>query len=148
MYMKRFELRVDPLTNEIYYDVHYKGRAILQDPLLNKGHAFPLDERMELNLTGLLPDSVGSLEEQVIRDYDHFKSKTTDLERYINLAALRDRNETVYFAVLTRHIEEMLPIVYTPTVGLACLELSRIIRRYRGIYVSPNNVTWGFPISR
>ncbi len=138
--MKRFEMRVDPLTNEIYYDVHYQGRPLLQDPLLNKGHAFPASERQEFNLTGLLPDSYGTLEEQVARDYDIFKSKTSDLERYVNLAALRDRNETVYFALIASHIEEMLPVVYTPTVGLACLKLSHIIRRYRGLYVTPNNV--------
>jgi malate dehydrogenase (oxaloacetate-decarboxylating) len=140
--MKRFELRVDPLTNEIYYDVHLAGRALLQDPLLNKGHAFPHDERAEFELVGLMPDSVGSLEDQIARDYDIFKSKTTDLERYVNLAALRDRNETIYFAMLTRHIEEMLPIVYTPTVGLACLKLSHILRRYRGVYISPNTVNY------
>jgi malate dehydrogenase (oxaloacetate-decarboxylating) len=138
--MKRFEMRVDPLTNEIYYDVHLGGRSLLQDPLLNKGHSFPHDERVEFELEGLLPDSIGTLEEQVGRDYDIYNSKTSDLDRYINLAALRDRNETVYFALLTRHIEEMLPIVYTPTVGLACLKLSHIIRRYRGIYVTPRNV--------
>ena len=138
--MKRFEMRVDPLTNEIYYDVHLSGRSLLQDPLLNKGHAFPHNERVEFNLIGLLPDSVGRLEEQLDRDYNNFQSKTSDLERYVNLAALRDRNETIYFALLTRHIEEMLPIVYTPTVGLACLKLSHILRRYRGIYVTPHNV--------
>jgi malate dehydrogenase (oxaloacetate-decarboxylating) len=140
--MKRFEMRVDPLTNEIYYDVHLAGRALLQDPLLNKGHAFPHDERMAFNLIGLLPDTVGSLEDQIARDYDIFRSNTTDLDRYVNLAALRDRNETIYFALLTRHIEEMLPIVYTPTVGLACLKLSHILRRYRGLYISPNTVNF------
>jgi malate dehydrogenase (oxaloacetate-decarboxylating) len=140
--MKRFEMRVDPLTNEIYYDVHLTGRALLQDPLLNKGHAFPHDERMEFNLIGLLPDSIGSFEDQITRDYDIFKSNSTDLDRYVNLAALRDRNETIYFAILARHIEEMLPIVYTPTVGLACLKLSHILRRYRGVYISPNTVNF------
>jgi malate dehydrogenase (oxaloacetate-decarboxylating) len=138
--MKRFEMRVDPLTNEIYYDVHLIGRALLQDPLLNKGHAFPHNERTEFNLTGLLPDSLGSLEEQIERDYAIYQSQPSDLEKYVNLTALRDRNETVYFALIARHIEEMLPIVYTPTVGLACLKLSHILRRYRGVYITPNNV--------
>jgi len=138
--MKRFEMRVDPLTNEIYYDVHLSGRALMSDPLLNKGHSFPQSERVEFNLMGLLPDSIGSLEEQVDRDYALFQTKGTDLEKYVFLTALRDRNETIFFALLTRHIEEMLPIVYTPTVGLACLKHSHIIRRYRGIYVSPNTV--------
>jgi malate dehydrogenase (oxaloacetate-decarboxylating) len=138
--MKRFEMRVDPLTHEIYYAIPFKGRSLLQDPLLNKGHAFPHDERTEFNLMGLLPETVGSLEDQINRDYDIFLSKTTDLEKYVNLQALRDRNETIYFALISRHIEEMLPIVYTPTVGLACLKLSHIIRRYRGLYITPNNV--------
>jgi malate dehydrogenase (oxaloacetate-decarboxylating) len=138
--MKRFEMRVDPLTNEIYYDVHLSGRALLADPLLNKGHAFPQSERVEFNLMGLLPDSVGSMEEQVERDYAIYQTKGSDLDKYVFLTALRDRNETVFFALLARHIEEMLPIVYTPTVGLACLKHSHIIRRYRGIYVTPNNV--------
>jgi malate dehydrogenase (oxaloacetate-decarboxylating) len=140
--MKRFELRVDPLTNEIYYDVHLRGRALLQDPLLNKGHSFPHNERTEFNLIGLLPDSVGNLEEQIDRDYKLYQSQANDLEKYVNLTALRDRNETVFFAMLAQHIEEMLPIVYTPTVGLACLKMSHIIRRYRGIYVTPNNVNY------
>jgi malate dehydrogenase (oxaloacetate-decarboxylating) len=138
--MKRFEMRVDPLTNEIYYDVHLAGRALLADPLLNKGHSFPQNERVEFNLMGLLPDSVGALEDQIDRDYALFQSKPTDLDKYVFLTALRDRNETVFFALLAQHIEEMLPIVYTPTVGLACLKHSHIIRRYRGIYVSPNTV--------
>jgi len=138
--MKRFEMRVDPLTHEIYYAIPFKGRSLLQDPLLNKGHAFTQNERAEFNLIGLLPETIGTLEDQINRNYDIFLSKGTDLEKYVNLQALRDRNETVYFAMLSRHIEEMLPIVYTPTVGLACLKLSHIIRRYRGIYVTPNNV--------
>jgi len=138
--MKRFEMRVDPLTSEIYYDVHLSGRALLADPLLNKGHSFPSNERAELNLVGLLPDSIGSLEEQVDRDYAIYQLKATDFDKHVFLTALRDRNETVFFALLTRHIEEMLPIVYTPTVGLASLKHSHIIRRYRGIYVSPSTV--------
>ncbi len=138
--MKRFEMRVDPLTHEIYYNVFLSGRPLLQDPLLNKGHSFPLAERVELDLVGLMPDTIGTLEEQIDRNYGIYKSKATDLEKYVNLMALRDRNETVYFALLSRHIEEMLPIVYTPTVGLACLELSHIIRHFRGIYVTPKNV--------
>jgi len=138
--MKRFEMRVDPLTNEIYYDVHLAGRALMADPLLNKGHSFPLNERVEFNLIGLLPDSVGAIEEQIDRDYALYQTKATDLDKYVFLTALRDRNETIFFALLAQHIEEMLPIVYTPTVGLACLKHSHIIRRYRGIYVSSNTV--------
>ena len=138
--MKRFELRVDPLTNEIYYAVPHKGNALLADPLLNKGHAFGKSERAEFDLLGLLPETVGTLEDQIERSYGNFQMKSTDLERYVTLIGLLDRNETIFYAMLTRHIEEMLPIVYTPTVGQACLKHSQIIRRYRGIYVTPNNV--------
>ena len=138
--MKRFEMRVDPLTQEIYYEVPFKGYALMQDPLLNKGHAFPYSERREFNLTGLMTESVGTLEEQVSQAYEIYHMKSTDLERYVTLIGLLDRNETNFYALLTRHLEEMLPVIYTPTVGEACLKLSHIIRRYRGIYVTPRNV--------
>ncbi|MEW5796661.1 MAG: NAD-dependent malic enzyme [Candidatus Zixiibacteriota bacterium] len=138
--MKRFEMRVDPLTHEIYYAVPHKGHAVLADPLLNKGQAFPKRERAEFDLDGLLPESVASLEMQTERSYDMFQMKTTDLERYVTLIGLLDRNETVFYAQLVNHLEEMLPVVYTPTVGQACLKLSRIIRRWRGIYISETNV--------
>ena len=140
--MKRFEMRVDPLTQEIYYEVPFRGYALMQDPLLNKGHAFPHSERREFNLTGLMTESVGTLEEQVSRAYEIYQMKSTDLERYVTLIGLLDRNETNFYALLTSHLEEMLPVIYTPTVGEACLKLSHIIRRYRGIYVSPRNVNW------
>jgi malate dehydrogenase (oxaloacetate-decarboxylating) len=138
--MNRFEMRVDPLTHEIYYDVSLQGRALLFDPLLNKDRAFPHDERRDFNLIGLLPDTIGTLEDQVIRNYESYLSKPNDLEKYVFLLSLLDRNETIFYALLTQHTEEMLPIVYTPTVGLACLKLSHIIRRYRGIYITPQNV--------
>jgi malate dehydrogenase (oxaloacetate-decarboxylating) len=138
--MRRFEMRVDPLTHEIYYAVPHKGNTLLSDPLLNKGNVFTRVERAEFDLLGLLPDTVGSLDNQIARSYGNFNAKTTDLERYVTLGGLLDRNETLYYALLTRHIEEMLPIVYTPTVGQACLKLSHILRRYRGLYVTPYNV--------
>ena len=138
--MNRFEMRVDPLTHEIYYAVPKKGYALMQDPLLNKGQAFSAVERVEFDLNGLIADSVGSLDRQVTRNYGNFIEKTTDIDRYVLLTALLDRNETVYYALITRHIEEMLPIVYTPTVGQACLTMSHIIRRYRGLYVTPHTV--------
>jgi len=138
--MKRFEMRVDPLTHEIYYAVPLTGSALLADPLLNKGYAFPLAERAEFDLTGLMADSVGDLDLQVQRTLGNYAVKTTDLGRYVTLLSLLDRNETLFYTVLTRNIEKMLPVVYTPTVGQACLEMSHIIRRYRGIYVTPNTV--------
>lgn len=138
--MNRFEMRVDPLTHEIYYSVPLKGYALMHDPLLNKGHAFGFDERLEFDLVGLLPDPIGSIEDQIERNYEIYKNKDTDLGRYIALMALQDRNETVFYALLTQHLEEMLPIVYTPTVGQACLKLSHMTRQYRGLYVTQQNV--------
>lgn len=138
--MKRFEMRVDPLTQEVYYDVALRGSSLMQDPLLNKGHAFPEVERREFGLTGLMTEAVGDLEEQVARAYEIYQMKSTDLERYVTLIGLLDRNETNFYALLHEHLEEMLPVVYTPTVGEACLKLSHIIRRYRGIYVTQRNV--------
>jgi malate dehydrogenase (oxaloacetate-decarboxylating) len=133
-------MRVDPLTHEIYYDVSLRGRALLFDSILNKDRAFPHDERADFNLIGLLPDTIGTLEDQVTRNYESYQSKPNDLEKYVFLLSLLDRNETIFYALVTQHTEEMLPIVYTPTVGLACLKLSHIIRRYRGLYVTPHNV--------
>ncbi len=138
--MKRFEMRVDPLTHEVYYAVPHRGHTLVADPLLNKGHAFSRSERVEFDLLGLLPERVGSLEEQRTRNYAIYNTKTTDLGRYVSLLALLDRNETVFYSLLLHHLEEMLPIVYTPTVGQACQTLSHIIRRWRGIYISPTNV--------
>jgi len=138
--MKRFEMRVDPLTQEIYYAVPSKGYSLMQDPLLNKGSCFLKEERAEFDMTGLLSDHVGGLDGQLERARTNLQMKSTDLERYISLMGLLDRNETLFYAFLTHHLEEMLPIVYTPTVGLACLKLSHIIRRYRGAYITPQNV--------
>ncbi len=138
--MKRFEMRVDPLTQEIFYAVPLKGYALMQDPVLNKGNCFPKEERAEFEINGLLTDTVGVLGDQLARSYSNFQMKTSDLERYITLMGLLDRNETLFYALLKRHLEEMLPIVYTPTVGLACLKLSHILRRYRGLYITPENV--------
>ncbi len=138
--MKRFEMRVDPLTQEIYYAVPFKGYSLMQDPLLNKGSCFLKEERAEFDMIGLLSDHVGSLEGQLERARTNLQMKTSDLERYITLTGLLDRNETLFYALLTTHLEELLPIVYTPTVGLACLKLSHIIRRYRGAYITAQNV--------
>ncbi len=138
--MKRFEMRVDPLTQEVFYAIGTKGYSLMEDPLLNKGSAFTNSERVEFGLTGLLAESVGTLDMQLARAYGNYQAKSTDMERYITLMGLLDRNETLFYALLTKHISEMLPIVYTPTVGQACLKMSHIIRRYRGLYVSENNI--------
>ncbi|HTT70063.1 MAG TPA: NAD-dependent malic enzyme [Anaeromyxobacteraceae bacterium] len=112
------------------------GHALLRTPLLNKGTAFTEAERMALGLHGLLPPHVFSIQEQVERSMEQYRLKTSDLDRYLHLIGLQDRNETLFYRVLTTHLEEMLPIVYTPTVGLACQKFGHIFRRPRGMYVS------------
>jgi malate dehydrogenase (oxaloacetate-decarboxylating) len=104
--------------------------------LLNKGMAFTEEERSKLGLHGLLPPQVESLDEQVVRAYEAFEVKDTDLERHIYLRALQDTNEVLFYRLLMDHIEEMTPFVYTPVVALACQEFSHIYRRPRGLFVS------------
>ena len=113
-----------------------RGAALLHDPLLNKGTAFTPAEREALGLRGLLPPHVHTLEEQVARVMDNYRNKATDLERYIHLVALQDRNETLFYKVVTNYIEELMPIIYTPTVGQACQQWGHLFRRPRGLYIS------------
>src|SRR5512138_432104 len=109
------ETRIDPITGEEYLAV---------------------DERERLGLDGLVPPIVSTMTQQLERVYENFLAKTTDLERYIHLASLHDRNETLFFRLVHEHIDEMMPIVYTPVVGEACQKFSHIYRRARGLYVS------------
>jgi malate dehydrogenase (oxaloacetate-decarboxylating)(NADP+) len=113
-----------------------RGEALLHDPLLNKGTAFTRAEREALGLRGLLPPNVHTMEEQLARVLDNYRHKQTDLERYIHLVSLQDRNETLFYRLLVDHIEELMPIVYTPTVGQACQQWGHLFRRPRGLYVS------------
>ena len=113
-----------------------KGVALLQDPTLNKGTAFTDVERDSLSLRGLLPPRVFTQEEQLSRVLENFRRKPTPLEKYIDLAGLHDRNEALFFRLLIDYPDEMLPIVYTPTVGLACQQYGHIFQRPRGIFVS------------
>lgn len=112
------------------------GHQLINDPTLNKGTAFTSEERIALGLRGLLPPGINTMEEQVTRVMGNYNRKTSDLERYIFLVALMDRNQTLFYRVLSEHLEEMLPIIYTPTVGLACQQFVHIFRRPRGIFVS------------
>jgi malate dehydrogenase (oxaloacetate-decarboxylating) len=134
--MTEFRITRDDETGEEILETSLAGQLLLEYPLLNKGMAFSDEEREEFNLTGLLPHRVSDLEEQLARNYENYKRKETDLERYIYLASLQDRNETLFYRLVGRHIREMMPIIYTPVVGLACQVYSHIYRRPRGLYIS------------
>ena len=112
------------------------GIDLLHDATLNKGTAFTEEERLALGIEGLLPPYVNSLETQVIRVMENFHKKPSDLEKYIYLMSLLGRNETLFYRVVMDKIEEMMPIVYTPTVGRACQEYGHIFRKPRGIFIS------------
>ena len=113
-----------------------EGVKILHDPVRNKGTAFTEAERDALKLRGLLPPRVHSPAEQELRVLGNIRAKPTDLERYLYLVALQDRNETLFYRVIMNNLEEMMPLIYTPTVGLACQEFQHIYRTSRGLYVS------------
>ena len=112
------------------------GYALLTNSLLNKGTAFIERERDVLGLRGLLPPRVFTIEEQLGRVYGNYRRKTDALEKYIFLTTLQNRNETLFYRLVQEHAEEMIPIIYTPTVGQACLEYGAIFRRSRGLYIS------------
>ena len=112
------------------------GYELLNDPLLNKGTAFTEAERDEFDLDGLLPPYVTTLDLQVERRLDAFRGLGTDLQKYVFLRGSQDTNETLFYALLTRNIEELMPIVYTPTVGLGCQLFSHIFRKPRGLFLS------------
>ncbi len=112
------------------------GSHILHEPLLNKGTAFPENERDAFGLHGLLPPRVITIEEQKQRIIKNYNSKQNDLEKYIYLMGLHDRNETLFYRTVIDEIEEMMPIIYTPTVGEACQKFGYLFRRPRGLYVS------------
>ena len=116
-----------------------KGSQILHEPLLNKGSAFSLKERDALNLHGLLPPTVLTIDQQKKRIMENFNNKQDDLEKYIFLIALQDRNETLFYKTVTDEIETMMPIIYTPVVGEACQKYGHIFRRPRGLYISKND---------
>src|SRR5215831_17946057 len=112
------------------------GHPLLDHPLLNEGSAFAEADRRRLGLLGLLPYHCSSIDEQLVRVYGNYSRKTNDLERYIFLTSLQDRNETLFYRLLAEHITEMMPIIYTPTVGEGCRRYSHVFRRPRGLYLS------------
>lgn len=117
-------------------EVIVRGTDILNEPLLNKGTAFSLEERNDLELRGLVPPKVVELDEQVERVMENYRRKTDPMEKFIFLTSLHDRNETLYYKVLTDNLMEMTPIVYTPVVGAACQQFGHIYRKNRGMYLS------------
>ena len=127
--------------------IRLRGLGVLAAPLLNRGTAFTPEEREELGLTGLLPDAVSTMEGQLARAYGQYLRQPDDLSRNLYLASLRDRNEVLFYRLLTEHIEEMLPIVYTPTIGTAIERYSYEFGRPRGVYLSvdhPDQVETAF----
>ncbi|MCG7497152.1 NAD-dependent malic enzyme [Vibrio sp. Of7-15] len=119
--------------------IPYAGPALLSTPLLNKGGAFSVEERMFFNLEGLLPEAIETIEEQAERAYLQYKSFESDMDKHIYLRNIQDTNETLFYRLVQNHISEMMPIIYTPTVGAACENFSNIYRRGRGLFISYPN---------
>src|SRR5215831_13133200 len=128
--------RQSQATHEIAMQPHLRGHALLDSPTLNKGTAFTLEERRTYGLEGLLPHTVETLDRQLERVLQHLDAKTTDLERYIYLIGLADRNETLFYRTAMSDPARFLPILYDPTVAEACLKFGHIFRRPRGLYLS------------
>jgi malic enzyme len=120
--------------------VSLRGAALLNNALLNKDSAFTKEERDAFGLRGLLPAYVAGIERQVTLELERIRRKQDDLEKYIGLSSLLHRNETLFARLLAEHLEELAPIIYTPTVGRACQELSHVMRRPRGIWITPDDI--------
>src|SRR5689334_15446313 len=129
-------MTMDMPARQMLLDISVKGPELLRDPLLNKGTAFSEWERDELGLHGLLPPHVGTLEGQIERRLKAFRREPTAFDQYVFLRGLQDSCETLFYALLGGHLEEMLPIVYTPTVGEACERFSDHWSKPRGLFVS------------
>ncbi|HEY0208892.1 NAD-dependent malic enzyme [Acerihabitans sp.] len=119
--------------------IPHAGPVLLEFPLLNKGSAFTIEERDNFNLHGLLPEAVETIEEQTERAWRQYQDFTSDIDKHIYLRNIQDTNETLFYRLLDGHLSEMLPIIYTPTVGEACEHFSDIYRRARGLFISYGN---------
>ncbi len=131
----RWSVEIDPASSSEYIAVNEKGRSVLLEPFTNKGTAFSSAERDALDLHGLVPPACCDIEQQLERTYENYLAKSSDIEKFVYLASLHDRNETLFFRLVHTHIDEMMPIVYTPVVGEACQRYSHIYRRARGLYI-------------
>jgi malic enzyme len=128
---------IDPDTGEPYLAVSLRGEELLKSPLLNKGTSFSREERDSLGLHGLLPHHASTIEEQLLRVRDQIDQKESDIQKNIYLNGLQDRNETLFYRFIIEHLEDIVPVIYTPTVAQACQHWSKIFRRARGIYITP-----------
>jgi malic enzyme len=121
-------------------DVAQRGQALLLDPLLNKGTAFTAQERSQFGLEGMIPHQTTTRQEQARRAYEHIVAKGDNpLEKYVGMVSLQDRNETLFYQVMADHVAELIPIVYTPTVGEAAVGFSHLFRRGRGLWITPDH---------
>ena len=127
-------------NDDIVIEVDSDGFALLHNPILNKGSAFSLEERRLFGMDGFLPSAISTLEDQIGRAFENYQKKPTNIERYIFLRGLQDRNEVLFYALISKHLSEMISIIYTPTVGEACQTYSHIFRYTRGLFLSPENI--------
>ena len=134
--MRQAPYELIPTVDGVVACIHARGSAVLASPTINRGTAFTIEEREALELTGRLPTAVSTLDGQVRRVYGQYRAQADDLRRWVYLANLRDRNEVLFYRLLCEHIAEMLPVVYTPTVGLAIERFSHEFRRPRGVFLS------------
>jgi malate dehydrogenase (oxaloacetate-decarboxylating) len=137
--MKQYEQKIDQSGNA-YLETDLPGHMLTRSPLLNKGTAFTAEERREFGLSGSFPPHVTTLAEQLQQSYASFSAFQNGLDKHLYLRVLQDRNEVLFYALVAQHLEEMMPIIYTPTVGEAVAKFSLIFRYPRGIIVSPENI--------
>jgi malate dehydrogenase (oxaloacetate-decarboxylating) len=135
---KSMHMDIKPKKHRSLY-IPYAGPVLLEFPLLNKGSAFSIEERRNFNLLGLLPEVVETIEEQAERAWIQYQGFKTEIDKHIYLRNIQDTNETLFYRLVENHLEEMMPVIYTPTVGAACERFSEIYRRSRGVFINYEN---------